>query len=147
MNLPYYENALNTPTRMEFQNLVKTIAIVCCFAYFIFQVVNLSKPWNGNIEFINEEIETITNDQNTLKRKRLPNALIIGLMKGGTTMLRNFIFIHPDVKGIETGELNFFSSNFSKGFSWYINKMEPARDDEIVMEKSLYFVCYLIMLG
>ena len=124
---------------MEFQKLVKKIVIVCCFVYFIYQVITqLSKSKNGNIEFINEEIVTMKSDRNTLN-KRLPDALIIGIMKAGTTMLLKYILTHPDVKGIETEELNFFTTKFNKGLNWYINKMKPAREGEIVMEKSIYF--------
>ena len=134
---------------MDFQNLAKIIfAAVCCFIYFIFQVTTLSKQRNVKFEqepknvFYKNQVTTYDQEegnQTVLLKKRLPDALIIGVMKGGTSMLQNFIFIHPDVKGLGKGEINFFSNLFYKGTSWYFSMLEAARDDEIVMEKSLYF--------
>ena len=78
-------------------------------------------------------------DDENIRRKRLPNAIIIGAMKSGTSMLKKYIGLHPDVKTTLVSEVQFFHIHFDKGMSWYIEQMEPAKDDEIVLEKSLYF--------
>ena len=131
---------------MDIQKLVKITAVICCFTYFIFQITTLSKPrkivnFEQELKNVYDQVTPIQEEGNrtVLLKKRLPDALIIGVMKGGTSMLQNFIFIHPDVKGLGKGEINFFSNLFYKGTSWYFSMLEAAGDDEIVMEKSLYF--------
>jgi Sulfotransferase domain len=50
----------------------------------------------------------------------LPNLVIIGAMKCGTTSLRHYLDLHPDI-AMAPGGLNFFSAehNWSKGRAWY----------------------------
>ena len=91
----------------------------------------------GNILEDGEILTSSGNPSN--RRKRLPDAIIIGAMKGGTTTLHNFLFLHPDVKGLKFKEAQFFNFNFENGFNWYIEQMEAANEDEVVVEKSIYF--------
>lgn len=50
--------------------------------------------------------------------KRLPTAIIIGVKKGGTRALLEFLRAHPDVRA--TGpEPHFFDKNYEKGLEWY----------------------------
>ena len=50
--------------------------------------------------------------------KKLPSALIIGVKKGGTRALLEFLRIHPDIRAAGS-EVHFFDHNYSKGFHWY----------------------------
>lgn len=50
--------------------------------------------------------------------KKLPQALIIGVKKGGTKALLEFLRIHPDIRAPGT-EIHFFDKFYSKGFKWY----------------------------
>lgn len=50
--------------------------------------------------------------------KRLPQALIIGVKKGGTRALLEAIRAHPDVRAVGT-EPHFFDRNYEKGLEWY----------------------------
>ncbi|KAF4531951.1 hypothetical protein B566_EDAN006643 [Ephemera danica] len=50
--------------------------------------------------------------------RKLPEALIIGVKKGGTRALLEFIRIHPDVRAAGT-EMHFFDRLYFKGFEWY----------------------------
>jgi [heparan sulfate]-glucosamine 3-sulfotransferase 3 len=50
--------------------------------------------------------------------RKLPDALIIGVKKGGTRALLEFIRLHPDVRAAGS-EVHFFDRFYSKGFSWY----------------------------
>lgn len=50
--------------------------------------------------------------------KRLPNALIVGVKKGGTRAVLEFIRIHPDVRALGT-EPHFFDRNYDRGLDWY----------------------------
>ncbi len=51
----------------------------------------------------------------------LPNTIIIGAMKCGTTSLHEYLSYHPDVSMSENKETNFFvrEQNWSKGLGWY----------------------------
>nr|XP_054763110.1 uncharacterized protein LOC129269626 [Lytechinus pictus] len=50
--------------------------------------------------------------------KRFPQAIIIGVKKGGTRALLNFISLHPDVAAA-TREMHFFDRYYDKGLEWY----------------------------
>ncbi|KAK6170990.1 hypothetical protein SNE40_019260 [Patella caerulea] len=50
--------------------------------------------------------------------KKLPQALIIGVKKGGTRALLEFLRIHPDVRA-PGPEPHFFDRNYDKGLEWY----------------------------
>lgn len=50
--------------------------------------------------------------------KKLPNALIVGVKKGGTRAVLEFIRIHPDVRALGT-EPHFFDRNYDRGMDWY----------------------------
>lgn len=55
---------------------------------------------------------------NTTTRRRLPQALIIGVKKGGTRALLEFIRLHPDVRAVGP-ETHFFDRHYQKGLEWY----------------------------
>lgn len=50
--------------------------------------------------------------------KKLPNALLVGVKKGGTRAVLEFIRIHPDVRALGT-EPHFFDRNYDRGLDWY----------------------------
>lgn len=53
-----------------------------------------------------------------LGTKRLPQALIVGVKKGGTRAVLEFIRVHPDVRALGT-EPHFFDRNYGRGLDWY----------------------------
>lgn len=58
------------------------------------------------------------NEKKNRNSKRLPTAIIIGVKKGGTRALLEFLRAHPDVRA--TGpEPHFFDKNYEKGLEWY----------------------------
>ncbi|XP_056359207.1 heparan sulfate glucosamine 3-O-sulfotransferase 4 [Oenanthe melanoleuca] len=72
--------------------------------------------------------------------QRLPQALIIGVKKGGTRALLEAIRAHPDVRAVGT-EPHFFDRNYEKGLEWYRNVMPRTLEGQITMEKTpSYFV-------
>ncbi|XP_026862915.2 heparan sulfate glucosamine 3-O-sulfotransferase 2 [Electrophorus electricus] len=82
------------------------------------------------------------NNSNAQKygNKKLPNALIVGVKKGGTRAVLEFIRIHPDVRAVGT-EPHFFDRNYDKGLDWYRGLMPRTLDSQITMEKTpSYFV-------
>lgn len=51
--------------------------------------------------------------------RALPDFLIIGAQKGGTTSLYLYLAEHPHIGGARIKELNFFDRNFQQGILWY----------------------------
>mgnify|MGYP001949421720 FL=1 len=49
----------------------------------------------------------------------LPDFLIIGGQKCGTTSLYNYLLNHPDIYSSLWKEVNFFDKNFHRGITWY----------------------------
>jgi hypothetical protein len=51
----------------------------------------------------------------------IPNLLVIGAMKSGTTSLHDYLDMHPEIQMSTPKELNFFNNeeNYKKGSSWY----------------------------
>ncbi|XP_050311496.1 heparan sulfate glucosamine 3-O-sulfotransferase 3B1 [Anthonomus grandis grandis] len=79
-------------------------------------------------------------EQGLRPARQLPSALIIGVKKGGTRALLEFIRIHPDVRAAGS-EVHFFDKNYHKGFQWYRDHMPPTLDGQLTIEKSpSYFV-------
>ncbi|XP_049775084.1 heparan sulfate glucosamine 3-O-sulfotransferase 6 isoform X2 [Schistocerca cancellata] len=72
--------------------------------------------------------------------RKFPDALIIGVKKGGTRALLEFIRLHPDVRAAGS-EVHFFDKFYAKGFEWYRNRMPPTLEGQVTMEKTpSYFV-------
>lgn len=55
---------------------------------------------------------------NTFGTKKFPQAIIIGVKKGGTRALLEFLRIHPDVRAVGA-EPHFFDRFYDKGLEWY----------------------------
>ncbi|KAH0631699.1 hypothetical protein JD844_019446, partial [Phrynosoma platyrhinos] len=72
--------------------------------------------------------------------KRLPQALIVGVKKGGTRAVLEFIRGHPAVRALGT-EPHFFDRHYHKGLAWYRRLMPRSLESQITMEKTpSYFV-------
>lgn len=50
--------------------------------------------------------------------KKLPQAIIIGVKKGGTRALLEFLRVHPDIRAVGA-EPHFFDRNYENGLEWY----------------------------
>ncbi|KAJ7984845.1 hypothetical protein DPEC_G00359000 [Dallia pectoralis] len=50
--------------------------------------------------------------------KKPPQALIIGVKKGGTRALLEFLRVHPDIRAVGA-EPHFFDRNYENGLQWY----------------------------
>uniref|UniRef100_A0A8C6STL2 Sulfotransferase n=1 Tax=Neogobius melanostomus TaxID=47308 RepID=A0A8C6STL2_9GOBI len=75
-----------------------------------------------------------------LGNKKLPKAIIVGVKKGGTRAVLEFIRIHPDVRAAGT-ETHFFDRNYDRGLEWYRGLMPRTLESQITMEKTpSYFV-------
>jgi len=65
-----------------------------------------------------------------------PEFLIIGTMKGGTTVLYDFICKHPNVATASQKEIHYFSLNYTKGEEWYQEYFKQKKSDTIIGEAS-----------
>lgn len=77
----------------------------------------------------------------TLKTGRMPNFLIIGAMKSGTTSFFNMLSRHPSIYVPYYKELQYFSRDHKHalGDKFYTDHFLEARDDQIIGEGS---TCY-----
>jgi hypothetical protein len=79
----------------------------------------------------------------------LPNFLVIGAMKAGTTSVHRYLREHPQVFMPERKELNFFvaEDGWSKGTSWYERHFEAAGGAVAVGEASPNYTKYPLFAG
>lgn len=64
----------------------------------------------------------------------LPNFLIVGPPKSGTTSLQFYLNKHPDIYA--TGEAHFFNANYEKGIKWYENYFKEYDNQKLIGEKT-----------
>jgi hypothetical protein len=62
------------------------------------------------------------------RRGALPNLLLIGGLKCGTTSLHHYLNLHPEIEMSRPKELNFFVAelNWPLGVEWYTDHFDPA---------------------
>uniref|UniRef100_W5M8K7 Sulfotransferase n=2 Tax=Lepisosteus oculatus TaxID=7918 RepID=W5M8K7_LEPOC len=99
--------------------------------------------------FEKEHQESSTTDEELIRsgnstpdygEKKLPQAIIIGVKKGGTRALLEALRVHPDVRAVGV-EPHFFDRNYEKGLDWYRDLMPSTLEGQITMEKTpSYFV-------
>ena len=63
-------------------------------------------------------LETNTSGRDWTATRRLPQALIIGVKKGGTRALLEFLRLHPDIRALGS-EPHFFDRHYARGLDWY----------------------------
>lgn len=58
----------------------------------------------------------------------LPNMVIIGAQKCGTTSLHKYLDVHPEISMSSVKETDFFlpEGNWSRGFEWYASLCDPS---------------------
>lgn len=70
------------------------------------------------------------------KSSNTPDFIIVGTMKGGTTVLYDFICEHPDVSAATQKEIHYFSLNYMEGADWYHQHFSPKQPGKIIGEAS-----------
>jgi hypothetical protein len=66
----------------------------------------------------------------------LPNFLIVGAMRSGTTSLARYLGAHPEVFMAPVKEIHYFDRNFNQGINWYERHFLKATDEGAVGEAS-----------
>ncbi|KAL2076557.1 hypothetical protein ACEWY4_027847 [Coilia grayii] len=64
------------------------------------------------------EPSSLSSFSNGSGSKKLPQAIIIGVKKGGTRALLEFLRVHPDIRAVGA-EPHFFDRNYDNGLEWY----------------------------
>lgn len=62
--------------------------------------------------------ERSVNETDWRGARRLPHALIVGVKKGGTRALLEFLRLHPDIRALGA-EPHFFDRHYARGLTWY----------------------------
>ena len=62
------------------------------------------------------------------RERALPNLIVIGAQKCGTTSLHNYLEAHPEISMSRRKETNFFleDGNWDRGLDWYASHFDPA---------------------
>lgn len=55
----------------------------------------------------------------TSRFRKIPEFIIVGTQKGGTTSLYNYLKTHPKMKLHNNKEIHFFDRYYTRGMSWY----------------------------
>jgi len=88
------------------------------------QAAGLSRPCPASA--LAQLAENVYSDDE-LPVRRLPQCLIIGVRKGGTRALLEFLNLHPDVQA-ERREVHFFDrdTRYKRGIEWYRRQMRAT---------------------
>ncbi|XP_061412529.1 heparan sulfate glucosamine 3-O-sulfotransferase 1-like isoform X2 [Lethenteron reissneri] len=98
------------------------------------QNLTLTNAWHeGDLE------PTAAGEQHTPSReiRQLPDAIIIGVRKGGTRALLEMLNLHPDVAAADN-EVHFFDDdkNYAQGLEWYRQQMPLTNEAQMTVEKT-----------
>lgn len=77
-----------------------------------------SAPERERLELSTTDSDLRPNCTSDYGVKKLPQAIIIGVKKGGTRALLEALRVHPDVRAVGN-EPHFFDRNYEKGLDWY----------------------------
>lgn len=83
-----------------------------------------------------------TVDVRTRPSGMLPNFLIIGAMRSGTSYLTVNMRTHPDIFMAERKELHFFDSHYERGMDWYRGHFVGATNERAVGEATPHYLYY-----
>lgn len=71
----------------------------------------------------------------------MPDFIIIGAQKSGTTSLYNYLIEHPQISPASAKELHFFDLNFQKGIQWYETQFpQKSKPNILTGEASPYYL-------
>lgn len=73
----------------------------------------------------------------------MPDFIIIGAQKCGTTSLYNYLIRHPNIKPAIKKELHFFDKYFDKGIDWYRSLFPVNQKNFITGEASPNYIFHL----
>ncbi len=72
----------------------------------------------------------------------LPDFMVIGVGRSGTTSLFNYLEQHPSIVKSSYDEIGFFDDNFHLGMSWYRSMFPTIFTKFLIKLKTKYFMTY-----
>ncbi len=75
-----------------------------------------------------------------LPKQKLPDFLVIGAQKAGTSSLFKYLAEHPDVARPVQKEIAFFSLNYGRGLGWYRAHFPSRRSDRMAFEATPHYL-------
>ncbi len=73
--------------------------------------------------------------------RRLPDVVIAGAKKCGTTALLSLLNLHPQVRGLMSQEPHYYDRHFDLGPEWYLRQMPRVAPWQLLVEKTpKYFI-------
>ncbi|USR90714.1 sulfotransferase domain-containing protein [Phormidium yuhuli AB48] len=72
----------------------------------------------------------------------MPDFLIIGAQKGGTTSALHYLSQHPQIEVAPQKEVHYFDLNYSQGLSWYQQQFPNPNPDILRGEASPYYILH-----
>ena len=107
----------------------------------------MRKPKPTLLTVLNNKSIEWTRRLNSFQRA-LPDFIIIGAAKGGTTSLFNYLVQHPQIVGPYRKEVHYFDHHYHKGLDWYkhhfptISKLRKTHSKAITGEASPYYISH-----
>jgi hypothetical protein len=92
----------------------------------------LTKPQHrrGLIAARDGAVSLLASGRSKLRSERpLPDFIVAGVQKGGTTFLYQEMLRHPEIRGSLTKEVHFFDANFERGVDWYSGMFPRSSPD------------------
>lgn len=71
-----------------------------------------------------------------LKKHAKPDIFITGVMKGGTTILHDYICTHPQIDSGSQKEIHYFSLHYDKGPEWYASHFADVAEGNRTIDAS-----------
>jgi hypothetical protein len=71
---------------------------------------------------------------------KIPDFLIVGAPRSGTTFLSRTLSMHPDICFPRIRETHFFDRYYEKGIRWYSEKFIHCRESNIIGEKTAIYL-------
>lgn len=76
----------------------------------------------------------------TVRNRPLPDFLVIGAQKAGTTSLHTYLCAHPEVMPSFTKEVHYFDQNFHRGTGWYRSHFRRGPSGAVGGEATPYYL-------
>jgi Sulfotransferase domain len=76
----------------------------------------------------------------TSRSRVLPDFLMIGAQRCGTTTLYQYLAHHPCIVAAAKKEIGFFDNHFEKGINWYRAQFPTEREKQAVLKRQKIFL-------
>lgn len=78
-----------------------------------------------------------------VKSLKLPEFLVLGTQKGGTTSLHHLLKKHPGIFLPDVKEVHYFSQNYSKSLEWYSDHYAKASTDQLKGDITPFYLYHI----